>query len=133
MVEIAKTCAGIVLGCFGSAMVPLFDMPFDGCTSQRWFELYPACGHWPEVLRGVLFVLPIALFAPVRWMAPVFANIVLLEFAFVGGVGGFSSGLHFLPVTTRIELFKEGYPLVIGGLVAMLPWVYRRLRATRND
>ena len=129
--DIARACAGVVLGCFGFVIVPVFDMPFGGCEHGRWLVLSPACGHWPEVLRGILFVLPIALLAPARWMLPVVAIIVLLGFAFVGGANGFRTGEHLYPAMPRLDYFKLGYPRVVGGLLGALPWVLVRAKVAR--
>lgn len=131
-VDIARACAGVALGCFGFAVIPVFGMPFDGCEHGRWLVLSPACGHWPELLRGFLFVLPIALLVPARWMFPVVAILILLCFALVGGAAGFQTGEHIYPAGPRLQYFMAGYPLLLGGLVGSIPWIYLRAKPARR-
>lgn len=130
-IDVARACAGVVLGCLGFAIIPVFGMPFGGCQHGGWLALSPGCGHWPEVLRGLLFVLPIALLAPARWMLPAVALVILLCFALVGGADGFRTGEHLYPAMRRIDYFMLGYPLLVGGLIGSIPWLYVRAKATR--
>jgi hypothetical protein len=121
--NIAKAAASVVLGVVAAILVPAFGAPFTGCEQIGWFTLSPSCGHWPEALRGFLFVLPIALLAPAQWLLPVFANILLLCVALVGGASALQSGEHLYPSAAVSVSFGAGYPVLVGGLLAALPWL----------
>jgi hypothetical protein len=130
--EICKAGAGIVLGIVGAGLVPVFGMPFTGCGERGWFVISPQCGHWPEALRGFLFVLPIAVLAPARWILPVFANVLLLALAMGGGIAAVRAGEYLQPYFQVSAGLSFGYPIAVGGLVAMLPWALLRARARRS-
>jgi hypothetical protein len=116
--DIAKAIAGVVFGCLGFAVVPVFGAPFLGCDNAGWLVLASACGHWPETLRGFLFVLPIAVLAPARWLLPVLANILLLAIALAGGASAVQSGDHLFSSGGIFHSFELGHPILVGGLLA---------------
>ena len=115
---IAKAISGVVFGCLGFAVVPAFGAPFVGCDNAGWLILASACGHWPETLRGFLFVLPIAVLAPARWLLPVLANMLLLVIALAGGASAVQSGGHLFSSGDISHSFELGHPILIGGLLA---------------
>jgi hypothetical protein len=132
--NIAKVAAAVVIGCVGAAVVPVYGGPFTGCDQIGWLTLSPGCGHWPEALRGFLFVLPIALLAPAKWLLPLFANMLLLCVALVGGAPALQSGEHLYSSAPFSVSFGAGYSVFVGGLLATLPWFASlRARAPRSD
>ncbi len=70
-------------------------------------------------------MLPIALLAPVRWMLPVVAVVVLFVLALFGGLEGIETGLHLTigSITDIYQLFLFAYPTVVGGFVVFLFWL----------
>jgi hypothetical protein len=127
--QIARASTGVVFGCLGFGLVPVFGMPFSGCESAGWLVLSAGCGHWPEALRGFLFVLPIAVLTPAHWRLPVVACILLLAVALAGGASAVQAGDHLYSSITIAHSFELGYPILVGGLVAFcLGLLYERAR-----
>lgn len=130
--NVARAVTSSALGVFLFLAAPIYGSPFGGCASFGWFELNPGCGRWPEALRGFLFVLPMSLLAPVRWMLPVVANVLLLFIAVLGGFYAIRTGEHHSlsekAVLDIVSDFRGGHSVLVGGLLAALPWAFFRFR-----
>jgi hypothetical protein len=134
--NVSRAVLGILLGGFLFWGAPFYGMPFSGCDKFGWLVALPACSHWPEALRGFLFVLPMAVLAPARWMLPVFATVLLLLVAIAGGADSVRTGeLHAFfqaSMTDRFYYFWAGYPVFVGGLLASLPWAVAKAHAAKS-
>ena len=119
---ISRAVAGVALGFIVASLIPVYSAPFGGCDATGWLALEPGCAHWPEALRGFLFVAGIALLST-RWFLPILAVIALLIASLHGGIEHIQTGEH-LYVNHATSAFLVGYPLVAGGLLALALWVF---------
>ena len=127
--EVLKAVSAVVLGVVGFMLVPVYDMPFGGCDRVGWSTLRPGCSHWFEAFRGFLFVLPVAVLAPKRFLLPVTAVTILLVFGVLGGVDSVRTGQH-LSIQALGDLyygFLLGYPAFFGGAFVVGFWaIFKR-------
>jgi hypothetical protein len=131
--EIARAVAGVALGIVAASTIPRYDMPFGGCAAAGWLTLDPACAHWPEALSGFLFVGGIALLSPARWRLPLVGVLLLLIASLLGGIDSIKSGEH-LYGEPGAAAFLVGYPLLVGGMLALAIWVFAlRILSRRRD
>ena len=87
---LASILAGILL----SSLVPVFNLPFGGCTSRSLLASDPHCGYWPEILRGVLLVVPVAFLMKSKALLGI-VSFGLVVLAMAGGIIGIKMGQHF--------------------------------------
>ena len=124
--QLGKALAGVALGCLGLSLVPMYGKPFVGCESSGWLALTPGCSHWPEAFRGFLFVFPISLLASARASLPLGAMLFLLVLSLLGGLEPLKGGETFgsNPLANLPAAFAMGYPVLAGGALGLLPWVW---------
>lgn len=134
--NLIRALIGIALGVIGFALIPSYGGPFIGCEGSRWLTLELGCSYWPEILRGALFVLPIAILAPRHWILPVIAVALLFILSFLGGIEGIQTGryLSIGSIADIYHLFLGSYQNFLGGFLVIIVWgiILRNLDAKPN-
>jgi hypothetical protein len=123
IISFSRMLLGIVVGTAFIGNVPLYDMPFTGCTSYGFVTLEVGCTLWFDVLIGFGFVFLVACIGPKRWQPQLWAGAAVIIVASLGGLSAIQSGLHlniFSHPEHMIYLWMgPGLATFLGGLLGV--------------
>lgn len=119
-------------------LIPVYSEPFGGCIEVSPFSFYLPCSVWPELARGVLFMLPLAVVAFNRSLFIMLGLIVSAGVVMGGGLEYWRSGeaLNHIKQNQTVLFSAIFHPFFLGTVSvawsALLYKVYQKYWSKRR-
>lgn len=112
---------GILASIVLIAVMPIYDQPLGGCTSNGFATLELGCTLWLDVLLGFGVVFLVACIGPGGWRPQLWGMAIVFVAASIGGLPAIKSGVYLdafsHPVNMVFYWKGAGIATFVGGLL----------------
>ncbi len=116
MKRVIRDILSILLALLLLFLIPIYGQPFGGCIDYSPFSIYLPCSIWPEFIRGILFMLPLAILAFHRNVFTILGVIFSVGVAVGGGLEYWRSGeaLNHIKHNQAVLIAITFHPFFLG-------------------